>query len=101
MAWERRKRGGQYYTRSRRDGDRVVREYIGTGEAAEIVAELDQLDREMRAAQRQEERARQEELRQLETLVVSLGRQAQQFADAQLLAAGLHQHRGQWRRRRG
>jgi len=35
MAWERRQRGGRYYTRTRRINGTRVREYVGTGPLAE------------------------------------------------------------------
>jgi hypothetical protein len=47
MAWE--KRGnGLYYYRKRREGQRVISEYIGAGEFAQAIATLDALDRERR-----------------------------------------------------
>jgi hypothetical protein len=61
MGWEKRERGGLYYTRSRRVDGRVVREYFGTGPLAEIVAledDLERLQKEEEAAYRKEERER-------------------------------------------
>lgn len=100
MAWERRERGGLYYTRSRRVRGRVVREYFGCGEVARAIAVLDELDREERCTQRAE--------RELELLgpmaalraVDALEGTVDSIVEAALTAAGYHRHRGQWRKRR-
>lgn len=46
--WERRERGGLYYTRSRREDGRVVREYIGGSVLGEIVALEEECERRQR-----------------------------------------------------
>ena len=60
MAWERRAGGGLYYVRKRRVNGRVVSEYVGTGLAAALAAELD-------AQERIEHEARREALRATQT----------------------------------
>lgn len=96
--WERRERGGLYYTRSRKVGGRVIREYVGGGPLAELAAQKDALDR-----LRREEKARawREECERLETLDAEtreLNDLAELLTCAALLAAGYRQHqRGEWR----
>jgi hypothetical protein len=65
MAWEKRERGGLYYTRSRKVNGKVVREYVGTGPLAELAAQMDAVKR----CQRQEEaQALREERKRVEAL---------------------------------
>jgi hypothetical protein len=45
LAWESRKRGGKYYVRKHRVGNRIISEYIGCGAAAELIARLDEIER--------------------------------------------------------
>ena len=101
MGWETRRRGGRYYTRSRKVNGRVVREYVGTGLAAELAAEQDAAERRERAAAR--ERARQIESRDAPAVaaLAELGRVLDGLAAAVLIGAGYRRHhRGEWRRRR-
>src|SRR5215212_1642630 len=46
--WERRERGGLYYTKSRKVNGRVIREYVGMGPLAELAAEVDAEGRRQR-----------------------------------------------------
>lgn len=94
MSWERRTRGGLYYTRSWRIGGRIVREYVGTGDRAERAAQLDA----MRRAAARDASAMIDEispaLRDADRAIRALTR-------AVLTRAGYHQHhRGEWRRQR-
>jgi len=101
VAWEARKRGGRYYTRSRREGSRVVREYVGTGPLAELAAEEDRAKRELEEERRERER---EELGRLEGLaapVLELSEAAEILARAHLVAAGYRRRKGEYRRVRG
>lgn len=101
MGWERRQRGGLYYTRSRRVGRRVVREYVGAGELARLAEMLDAEEREEREQQAAERKAERRHLADLDMQLDDLGDKCRRLAEAQLVLAGYHRHKGQWRMRRG
>ena len=101
MAWEIRERGGPYYYRNVRDGEKVRKVYVGAGEIACISHEADVLLRTDRKAQRDREK---EELGRLEDLaapVEELSEAAEVLVRAYLIAFGYHRHKGEWRRARG
>ena len=102
MGWERRERGGLYYTRSRREGGRVVREYVGGGLIGELAAELDGEERRGRVAEAAAFGADKAAWAELDGMTADLSELADGLAAAALLLAGYHRHdRGAWRRKRG
>jgi len=102
MAWEKRKNGRLYYYRATREGKRVVKQYVGTGPAAEAAAQADAERRAARAARRQAEQQQREAYSAAAEQVAAFGSQVNLLMEAGLLAAGYHRHdRGAWRKRRG
>jgi hypothetical protein len=102
MAWEKRERGGLYYTRSKKVNGRVVREYVGGGHLAEVTARMDAEERRHREEEAALWRKERERLEALDGLTEELYEAGEVLAKAALLAAGYHQHkRGEWRKRRG
>jgi hypothetical protein len=101
MGWEKRDRGGLYYTRSRKVGGRVVREYVGGGTLGHIAALQDAQERRRRdqeAAWWKEERER---LQALVAPVEQLCEATEILYRAAFLSAGFRRHqRGEWRRQR-
>src|SRR5438067_2868507 len=101
MGWERRDRGGLYYTRSRRVNGRVVREYVGRGAIASLTARLDAVERDERLERRAAAREQDGQLDQAEEALNALCEASEMLARAMFLLAGYHRHdRGAWRRRR-
>jgi hypothetical protein len=96
MGWER-----GYYYRVRKVNGRVVREYVGTGEVAELIAQVDELQQEERLLKALEQRQEKDELKALDADLKAVNEKIDLATRAALLASGFHLHkRGEWRRRR-
>jgi len=92
---------GRYYTRSKKVNGRVVREYVGTGRVAELMAELDALERQQRVCDAATRKVERDDLAALAATVTAAFDRAELIARAALLAAGYRRHkRGEWRKRR-
>ena len=97
MAYRRR---GRYYYRSKREGERVVTEYLGAGDLAQATVALDALDRERRAQERAALRAERERQGEIDRALDAAGALLGELTEAALLVSGYHAHKGQWRKRR-
>jgi len=96
MAWER-----GYYYRVRRENGRVVRQYVGRGRPAEVMAKLDALERVTKRLDAAALRNEKTKLDALDADIEALIETTDLLANAALMAAGYHQHkRGEWRKRR-
>ena len=95
MAWK-----NGYYYRSRRKGDQVLSEYIGTGYAAELIALFDEQEREQARAKREAFRRKVTADRGQQKEIDAVGQVASDIVAAVMLLAGYHKHKRQWRRDR-
>jgi hypothetical protein len=96
MAWD-----GPYYYRSRRVSGQVKNEYIGTGPLADMLALLDEMEREARQDEQEARQAEQERIVDADRDVDDLIQGVNVVVQAALLASGYHAHKRQWRRKIG
>jgi hypothetical protein len=99
MGWEER-RGRSYYYHSVREGKRVRKKYVGGGSFGQLVAQLDKLERLQREAEEASWREEQERLERSAGFLSELEEAAQILTRAELLVAGYHKRKGEWRRLR-
>jgi hypothetical protein len=95
-----RRDGRLYYYRSVRDGEKVRKLYVGAGEFARVCSETDILRRTSRRAQREQDRAELEKLKDLVAPVVEVSDAADVLVIAHLVDGGYRKHKGEWRRAR-
>ena len=100
MAWLRKGRKSYYY-QSKRDGKQVRSSYVGSGETAELIAQFDELEREQAEQERQDRRRQAAKEQATDEQIEAFGKLAADYVKALLIVTGHHQHKRQWRKRRG
>ena len=96
MAWEKRK-GGIYYYRKTRDGDKVYSVYVGKDVLAYELSgylQKQKIQQQKQQALINSEIAVDKELDEHHRLLIAI-------AEATLLLNGYHLHKGEWRKSRG
>ena len=89
-----------YYYEKRREGRRVVSTYIGGGALAGMAAEMNAENRNEREQQRRQQREIRDEQNQIDQQLAVTEAAIATVTRAALCAAGYHQHKGQWRKKR-
>jgi hypothetical protein len=97
MAWERRNDRGRYYTRSRRVGGKVVREYYGAGHIADLASALDDLERERVSEERELWKKEKAAIEEADAPVEALCDSTDELVRAFLLTLGYRKHPQKWR----
>ena len=92
--------GCVYYYKSRRDGKKVRKVYLGAGDFAHLAAKLDEAERLRREEEVAYWRKEKERLEASAGFVKELEGAAEILTRAQLLVVGFHKHKGEWRRLR-
>jgi hypothetical protein len=92
--------GHRYFYKSERQGGRVRSTYFGAGESGSVMAQIISLERLEKAAERSERQAEREEFESEDRAVSDWFDDVQAVSDAAMVAAGFHNHKGQWRRKK-
>lgn len=100
MAYE--KRGsGIYYYKKEREGNRIVSKYIGTGEVAFLIAQMDELEADSKYHKRYLEQQRREKAERFEKEINEIEDIFNQLVTAHLLINGYRQTDSrEWRKKR-
>ena len=89
--------GHVYYYKSRRDGEKVRKVYLGAGDFAHVAAKLDEAESLRREEETTRCRKEKERLEASAGFVKELEGAAEILTRAQLLVSGFHKHKGEWR----
>jgi hypothetical protein len=100
MGWDRPRGGGCYYTRSKKRGGKVIREYVGGGSVGELAAAADALQRAERQARAEARRANQVRWQAALGPLMDLCNGTSLLVKATFFCAGYYLHaRTSWRKK--
>jgi hypothetical protein len=88
-----------YYYRKRREGDRVISEYIGKYPSAQLFAQADRLEREERLAIKRMWQDKKYEFEEIAPDYELLTLLIRDLVRATLLISDYHPHKGEWRKK--
>jgi len=97
MSWEQRGANLYYYRKEWQNG-RCVSTYIGSGETAELIAQVDMAQQHVARAEREEAIQQRYEQEILRLTMKKSTLALQSLTSAVLQVNGYHQHKGQWRK---
>ena len=100
MAWEERNGNRYYYQAERDERGKVRKRYVGRGEVAQLIAHADATRQRVRQKRREKDREELEHMQRLIDASLELDEAVDALVKAQLVAGGLHRHKGEWRRGR-
>ena len=92
--------GRPYYYRHVRDGEKIRKEYVGSGIVAELASEADRIAQERDAAEKDRNERELELLEALIVPILELNQAAEILVRAEFVASGYHRRKGEWRRTR-
>ena len=92
--------GRPYYYRHVRDGEKIRKEYVGSGIVAELASEADRIERERDAAEKDRNERELELLEDLIVPILELNQAAEILIRAEFVASGYHRRKREWRRTR-
>jgi hypothetical protein len=99
MGWERRG-NHEYYYRKEREGSCVKSTYVGRGDVARMISNLESHSAKLEKLLHAKNSIEVQELERIETTIERAVELVQLFTQAELLTAGFHTHKRQWRRKR-
>ena len=99
MGWEQRN-GQRYYYRKKREGGRVVSQYMGAGEMTNLFFIFDRDDYLEKRWNQAQWKMLKDETEKFDKDQKKLFQLTRQVLRACLLVKGYHPHKGQWRKKR-